>query len=236
MKEEDYEDINEETQEQEVIDSSLEIGGQIHQQSEIVRKFKHLPRDLKYSKFNNIDVANYTLKSKAYDLYEYVRKAESMALYETQVIKEKKKELYYIESLEEFKEYLRENSKMYIYANLRNLSDKDLQDYWVLMKKQLKEAENSGFLDVMYKDKEHLIEALEMHEQNFVLATGERDDFGLLNSMLTNVEVNKARSGWATKMMNTTINITKEENLRDEVEEEPEDNENNFKKSRFLRR
>ena len=107
--EEDHEDI---------IDSSLEIGGQIHQQSKIVKKFVHLPKDVKYSKFGMIDLANFTLKSKTYQLWGYLKKIQKISKEELKKIKEDKKGIYEIETLEELRQHLEDTQKSHIWYNL----------------------------------------------------------------------------------------------------------------------
>lgn len=224
-------DSNEEIikDDEEVIDSSLEIGGQIHQQSDVVKKFYHLPKDVKYSKFGQIDMANFTLKSKAYDLFQYVRKIQSMTANELEIIREQKKEFYDIETLEELKEFLKESGKLYVWENLRQLSDEDLKQSWDMLKQQLQEAKDSGFIEVIYGDKENFKLSYNNHIENYSRENNLVDDFGLLSSMMTLTEVKKAAKGWATGQMNTTISVTRNEDLTREVEEEPEEQENKMR-------
>jgi len=211
----------------EVIDSSLEIGGQIHQQSAIIKKFVQLPKDVKYSKFNRIDIANFTLKSRTYGLYKYMHKVEIISKKEIEDIKEIKKEIYYIETLEEFKDYLENTNKAHIWYNLNaNYTKDELLIKFEILKEQLKTALKEGVLESVYSDKVVFNNAYEQYLQASD-SDPNIDDYGLMCTMMTLTEVNKASGGWATKQMNTTINITKEENLRDEAEEDPESSERN---------
>jgi len=216
---------------EDIIDSSLEIGGQIHAQSEIIKRHAHLPEDVKYSNFGRIDLANFILKSNAYQLWQYTKKIEQISKIELNNLKELKKQLYEIETLEDFKVYLEENKKGHIWHNLiNNFTPEELKKEFQLLLKQIKDAVESGVIDYIYSEKETFYDAY----SNYVEEKGFNefiDDFGLINSMMTITEANKAKRGWATKMMNTTISVTKEEDLEKEVEETPEKNESGgFKK------
>ncbi len=211
--------------ENEVIDSSLEIGGQIHQQSTTVKRFYQLPKDVKYSNFGRIDLANFNLKSRTYDLFQYVRKVQNMAKYEIQIVKENRKDFYDIETLEDFKEYLKQNNKLYLWESLRNLPKEEIEKEWKTLKQQLTYTKESGFVEYLYGDNENFEQGFELHNSNYDKELNLVDDFGLLSSMMTLTEANKAQRGWATKMMNTTISETKNEDLSNEVEERPEQTE-----------
>lgn len=227
--EDDYEDELIDDNDQEVIDSSLEIGGQIHSQSDVVKKFYQLPKDVKYSKFGRIDIANFTLKSRTYDLFQYVRKIQNMTKYELNIVKNQRREFYDIETLEELREYLKQSNKLYLWESLRQLDPVELSLYWGEMSKQIKQVKDSGFVDVMYGDKLNFDKSYIEHTANYKKENNLMDDFGLLSTMMTLTEVNKANGGWATKMMNTTISETKNEDLSNEVEETPENGENKMK-------
>lgn len=231
IQEEIYDDEEEELIEddEEVIDSSLEIGGQIHQQSDVVKKFYQLPKDVKYSKFGRIDIANFTLKSRTYDLFQYVRKIQNMSKYELNIVKDQRKNFYNIETLEQLKDYLKKSNKLYLWESLRQLDPEELNTYWVEMSKQIKQVKESGFVEVMYGDKMNFDKSYIQHSTNYKKENNLMDDFGLLSTMMTLTEVNKAQGGWATKMMNTTISETKNEDLSNEVEESPESGENKLK-------
>jgi len=231
--EDNYEDDNDEIideDDSEIIDSSLEIGGQIHQQSDIIKKSSpHLPKDTKYSKFNNIDVANYVLKSKTYQLWRYIKKIQAISKPELQMLKDKKKEIYSIKSLNDLKTHLESIGKGYVWYSLIQLSTEDLNMYFDKMLKQLELAKQNGVINIVYRDKTMFYDAYNQYCTNEVQHK-DIDDFGLMNSMLTLTEVKKAHAGWAMNSMNTTINVTREENHRDDVEEEPEQSERGFSK------
>lgn len=231
LEEEIYDDEDDQLIEddEEVIDSSLEIGGQIHQQSDVVKKFYQLPKDVKYSKFGRIDIANFTLKSRTYDLFQYVRKIQNMSKYELEVVKYEKKVFYNVKTLEELRDYLKKSNKLYIWESLKQLSPEQLSLEWVEMSKQIKQVKESGFVETMYGNRDNFDKSYIQHLNNYDKDKNLMDDFGLLSTMMTLTEVNKAQGGWATKMMNTTISETKNEDLSNEVEETPEQGENKLK-------
>jgi hypothetical protein len=217
----------------EIIDSSLEIGGQIHTQSDIITKHPHLPKDVKYSNFGKIDIANFMLKSNAYQLWQYTKKIEKISKLEIDNLKEVKKQLYYVENLEELKKYLEDNKKGHIWHNLiNNFNQEDLKKEFEILKIQLKEVLENGVVDYIYSERETFNEAF-LEFQNIKKLNEDIDDFGLVNTMMSLTEVNKARKGWATGMMNTTISVTKEEDLSKDTEEQPEDSERGVVKKLF---
>lgn len=220
---EDEELINENSED--VIDSSLEIGGQIHQQSNIVKKFVHLPNDVKYSKFGAIDLANFTLKSRTYDLWKYLKKIQKISKEELNMIKEDKKTIYYINTLEDLKQHLEDTKKSHIWYNLiQNLTLDELKTEFPNLLKQLHTARDEGVLEYMYGDKEHFYESLGGYLEDNT-SSEDVDDFGLISGMMTLTEIKKAHQGWGTKMMNTTINVTKDEDIDEDTEENPEKKE-----------
>lgn len=229
---EDIEDFSEDDfrEDGEVIDSSLEIGGQIHQQSPIITQHhKHLPKDLKYSNLKKIDLANYYLKSNAYNLYQYVQKVQNLAKEELLTQSTLRKEIYFINTPEELRQHLINIGKMYLWENLRQLAPRDLEIEFKYLRDQLIEAYESGMIEVLYANKSNFYESYAIHKETFSETDHVVDDFGLINSMMTSSELGKARNGWGMTSMNTTINITKNEDLTSEVEEEPEDSENKSK-------
>jgi len=211
--------------EEDIIDSSLEIGGQIHTQSDIVTKFPHLPKDVKYSNFGKIDIANYMLKSNAYQLWQYVKKIQRISKLEIEEIKEQKKQIYEIETPQDLKDYLEVNHKGHIWHNLiNNFTTEEFEEKFNVLLTQLQQVKDDGVIEYMYGNKDVFYDSYNSYIEGKKLSD-DIDDFGLVNGMMSLTEVNKARRGWATGMMNTTINVTRDENLDKDVEESPEDSE-----------
>lgn len=210
---------------EEIIDSSLEIGGQIHIQSPIVKKFVQLPKDVKYSKFNNIDLANFTLKSKTYMLWNYLKKIQYISKDELTKIRDNRKEIYDIKTLLDFKTHLEDNKKGHIWYNLiQEYTPEELKTKFELLKNQLIIAKEDGALESIYGDKTNFYSAYDSYLENDT-SSPEVDDFGLMGGMMTITEIKKAHQGWGTKMMNTTINVTKDEDIDEDTEETPEKKE-----------
>lgn len=239
FEEEDLEDYDEEEDQildddEDIIDSSLEIGGQIHKQSDIITKHPHLPKDVKYSNFGKIDIANFMLKSNAYQLWQYTKKIQRLSKIEIDNLKKNKKQLYYIETPLDLKEYLENNKKGHIWHNLtNNYTPEEFMEHFDFLLNQLKEVLEEGVIDYIYSDRETFYDAYTDYQTTRKL-NEDIDDFGLVNTMMSLTEVNKARKGWATGMMNTTISVTKEEDLSSETEESPEDSEKGF--SKFIKK
>lgn len=224
---------NEEDDLDNTIDNSLEIGGQIHTQSDVITKnFPHLPKDTKYSKFANIDVANYFLRSRTYQLWTYVNKCEYISKKELELMKIERKKIYDITTPLQFKEYLEKIGKIYIWHNFIQLKPEIAEEYFKILIEQLKQAKDDGIIDAMYKDRIIFNTAFANYEEIRTHAVNV-DDFGLMNNMMTQSEVKKAHGGWGMNSMNTTINVTRDENPVKEAEEEPENSENKNFMSKF---
>jgi len=225
---EDEEDEFREDQE-EIIDSSLEIGGEIHRQSKIIQQHPHLPKDTKYSNFGKIDIANYMLKSNAYQLWQYMKKIQYLSKLELEEVRTDKKKIYDIETPLQLKEYLEKNKKGHIWHNLiNNFTPEEFNVKFLVIVKQLKEVKDEGVIDYIYSDRDSFYSSYNNFLEN-KNRSEDIDDFGLVNTMMSLTEINKARKGWATNSMNTTISITREEDINKDVEEEPEDSERGFK-------
>ena len=220
------EDYDEEEFDENTIDNSLEIGGQIHLQSDIIKKnFNHLPKDVKYSKFGKIDVANFVLKSRTYHLWNYVNKCTYISKYELQSAKESRKKIYDIQTKQDFKDYLESIGKIYIWHSFLELTPEEFDDKFSKILIQLKEVREDGMINSLYGERERFYNAYDKYkslksESEYV------DDYGLMNTMMTLTEVQKAKDGWGMGSMNTTINVTREENPKADSEEKPEDSEN----------
>ena len=233
-----YEEEEEETQNYEdefenTIDNSLEIGGQIHTQSDIITEnFPHLPKDTKYSNFGNIDVANYFLRSRTYQLWTYVNKCEYISKKELELMKIERKKIYDITTPLQFKHYLEKIGKIYIWHNFMQLKPEIAEEYFNILILQLKQVKDDGIIEAMYKERIIFNTAFSDYETIRTNATNV-DDFGLMNNMMTQTEVKKARGGWGMGSMNTTINVTRDENPEKEVEQEPENSENKSFMSKF---
>jgi len=225
----DYDDDLDET----TIDSSLEIGGQIHTQSDVISKnFMHLPKDVKYSKFANMDIANFLHKSKTYQLWNYINKCTYISKFELKKVKEERKEIYDIKTPNDLKEYLEKIGKVYIWYSLLDLSEKDFEINFKNMLEQLENTKNEGITNLMYRERTVFLDAYKEYTNKHKKAEN-IDDFGLMNGMMTLTEVKKAKDGWGMGSMNTTINVTREENPKDKAEENPEDSETKSFLSKF---
>lgn len=203
MEEEDEELFDDEEEDEgneigddtEVIDSSLEIGGQIHVQSDVVKKFKQLPKDLKYSKFDMMDIKNFVLKSNAYQLWNYVNKIKSLSTKELHILKNKKKEIYDIKSLEDLKLHLDNINKSHLWFSLQQLSDEELKSNFKLMQAQLKSVKDSGAIEILYNDKTMFTESYKKYIENLGNEKNFVDDFGLMNNMMTLTEAKRRVKG-----------------------------------------
>lgn len=210
---------------EEVIDSSLEIGGQIHKQDAVIKKVPYLPKDLKYSRFDRMALGNFMYKAKTYDLYRYVTKIQNIAKEELKTVTELRKGIYDIETPEDLREYLKKTGKAYLWESFRHIAEEDFKLMFETIKNQLKEAKERGVVDYLYEDRNTFYNSYNTHLENYK-DVEVIDDFGIFSSMMTNIESNKAVKGWGMESMNTTINITRNEDISKDVEEEPEDSEN----------
>lgn len=230
----EHEDEDDEDDEN-IIDSSLEIGGQIHIQSNIIKNnFPHLPSDLKYSNFGKMEVINFQMRSKTYSLWSYVNKCSVISKAELNFVKERRKKIYDITTKEQLKNYLKEINKTYIWYSFQQLDPKEFDLKFKELAQQLLEIKQEGIIDVMYNERDIFYKSYDQYK-NGKITNEFVDDFGLMNGMMTSVESNKAHKGWAMSSMNTTINVTREENPSEKAEEEPEDSENKGFMKRFKR-
>lgn len=210
---------NKEISEEQIYDNSLQIAGEIHDQANVIKKFKHLPKDIKYGYHDRIDKATFTLRSRAYQTYNYMQKIIFLAHTELLQVTEQRKLLYEVETLEDLKEYFELIGKPDLYFSLLKLEPKDLEHYFKVFKAQLQEIKDIHYIDVMFSEKKNFMTIYDEYSQTHDIDTN-IDDFGLLHEMMTISELSKAFRGQERKNMNTTINITRDINEKENVEED----------------
>jgi len=229
--EEEYNgDLNQNDNNEDYIDSSTEIAGRIYKQSNVISKnFPHLPPDVKVSNFDRIDTATFLLKSNTYNLWRYTKKIQEISKYELERVKTERKNIYNIKNIEDFKNFLKNTNQSHIWYQINQLPDEELKEKFDVILKQLEKVRDEGIVEDLYGDKTVFNNAykeyLDKHEGNDLI-----DDFGLMNTMMSITEAKKARKGWGMNSFNTSIQITRNEDITKEVEEEPEQNESGFNK------
>lgn len=221
--------------------NSLEIGGEIHKQSNIIQRFNHIPKDTKYSFFDRADKMNYYYKSSAYQTYYYIRK--NLMLSKLEVIKylKDKKEIYDCKNENQLAAYFKKNNKNYLWNIIKDLDKKDREEAVKEILEQLNRSRIDGYVQDIYTEYDNFMSSY----KEYLKQTGSKledaktdiiDDIGLLHFMMTTTEVAKAYKGQAIKSMNTTISVNRETTPEEDAEEEPEQAEGGFKNKFFKKR
>ena len=203
-----------------VPETSMEIGGQIHKQDQMFEIFKQLPKDLKYSFFDKWDKLTVINQSDNYKLFFYLKKNQFLSQIELERKEEKYKEFFNMKKFDEIRDYFINNKN--IYFILKHLSKEDKEALEKI------HEENSNFLEE-YDDLLNE-EDIKAYEQELKEKTKNKenlyfeDDMGILNKILTRTEVSKGYEGKERRSINTTISVTRDENLKEEYEEEGNEN------------
>lgn len=203
-KEEDYEDYEED----DVLSSSLQIGGDIHKLSDIfIEEFPHLPKEIKYSFFDKGDLWNIRHKSKAYWNFKFFKKIIVVSQEEIKITYDVRKKFFTIDTELKLKDYLKSINKQYLYDSINSLPEKDKKEALAAIFNQIKETKEMGYIDTLYSIDPTF-------EKSFVKYTSQYgynqnvDSLGLLNDIFTTSESSKGFEGKERKSINTTISET----------------------------
>jgi len=223
-------------EEDEYYSNSMEIGGEIHKQSDKIKKFNQIPLDIKYSFLDRYDNILYRIRSSAYQNYEYVIKNLNISDKEIRLNISNKEEIFNCKDEKQLKHFFINNNLSSTWKYIKELDKIERAEMIELILNQLNRARLDGFKDEVYKDKSNFNAAFNKYKDVFNIDPI-KDDIGLLNDMCTVIETSKGFKGQFYKAMNTTININRDINPEDEAEEEPEQSESsNFRNKLFKKR
>ena len=93
------------------------------------------------------------------------------------------------------------------------------QEFDTIDQKPSKAIKDIHYVDTIYGEKKNFNNVYNKYVSNHEVLT-EIDDFGLMHEMMTVSELSKAFRGRERKNMNTTINVTRDINEKEELEED----------------
>lgn len=205
--------------------NSLEIAGDMYQQSPIVKSHPHLPKDTKTSYLDKWEKNIYHYKSSAYQTLDYITKILKISAIEVENTNNLKRDIYKCKDSTEFNEYFKKLNKNYMWKCIKYMPKEEKKVIIEQIKEQLDEARLSGIVADIYENntnyKNSFKEFSKENEQEKY-----KDDIGLINSMMSISELSKAFKGRFAHNLVTSINVTKDVRPEEEAEEDPEESEN----------
>jgi len=210
-------DENDDENDDENYNTSMQIGAAIHKQSDILKRFPQLAKEVKYSFFNEIDKKHFYMRSRTYQDLNYMKTIFNLSYLENVSMQTLRKSLYLIKKKEDFKTYLDSTNQTYLWYSFKYLSEEDFK----ILLKQLKEIKEDGIINSMYSQNTFVKNVYgELAEGNIII--DDVDEMGLINDIYTVTEGSKAKGGNERKSINTTISVTSEQNEREEQQEHGE--------------
>lgn len=205
--------------------NSLEIAGDMYQQSAIVKSHPHLPKDTKTAYLDKWEKNVYHYKSSAYQTLDYITKILKISDIELKNNIALKKEIYNCKESGDFNNYFKKLNKNYVWKPIKELPNQDRKEIIEKIKNQLDEARLSGLVEDIYELHNNYKSSFKEFSKSNV-EEKYKDDIGLVNSMMSISELSKAFKGRFAHNLVTSINVTKDVRPEDEAEEDPEESEN----------
>jgi hypothetical protein len=197
--------------------TSMQIGAAIHKQSDILKRFPQLAKEVKYSFFNEMDKKHFHMRSKTYQDLNYMKVIFNLSYFENVSQQALRKTLYIIKTKEDLRLYLDATNQTHLWYNVKDLSKENFN----LLIVQLNEIREDGILDSIYSQNNHVTEVYKKLTEGEIEIDAV-DEMGLINDIYTTTEASKAKSGNERKSMNTTISHTIDQNEREEQQEKGE--------------
>ena len=214
-----------EENEREVYNTGLQIGGDIHKQSNLYGSIPYLDSGLKYGFFDVKDKNFYRFKAGTFQTYEYLRKVINVSIEEQITTFDFNYNFFLIETEEQLKQYFKETNQSDIYIAIKE-QEETQPDLIKELLEQIKQSREKGYHESIYTVSREISEIYDGYN-NQLTKWGKKnhvdyDDFGIMGQLGTIVETSKAEKGNERKAMVTTIAETRETNHK-EMNEDKED-------------
>ena len=204
----------------------MQIGGEIHKQSKIIKDHPQLPHDLKYSFLTKMDLLFFRYKSDAYQTYTYLQKILKWSNIEVMTKMKENIDFFNIDNKTDLINHFKACKMTETVNYLKSLDDEEQSK---VINELIDEMNNIKKLEVirdLYTNDENFIKSLAEFRKEYKINNEYIDDIGLINCMMSIIETSKGYGGKGVSSMNTTINVTKNEDIIEEVREHPEESEN----------
>jgi hypothetical protein len=181
-------------------------------QSEVAKQFKNLPKEVQFSFFDSEEKRNVKHFSKTYQNFMYIRKV--LKLHELEV-KDKFNlinTIYDVKTLEDLRLYFFNNNQRYLWEQIRALN---LEDELLTHVKTLKPYNFDYDIQSQTQQLKDVYEEYNLDHEVLTYV----DDLGTLHNTMTVSAISKGFKGNERHAANTSIQITKDVNTREEVEE-----------------
>jgi hypothetical protein len=195
----------------------MQIGAAIHKQSDILKRFPQLAKEVKYSFFNEMDKKHFYMRSKTYQDLMYMKIIFNLSYFENIASQNLRTTLYHVETKADLKIYLDATNQTHVWYVVKNLSDEDFKK----VTDQLKDILDDDVIKSLYCQNTFVDDVYSKLSEGGIVIDSV-DEMGLINDIYTTTEASKAKGGNERKSMNTTISVTSEQNEREEQQERGE--------------
>jgi len=200
--------------ESEMPSTPMGLAHQITKESDTVKNFKELPREVKLSFLDNNDKVEVKHHARAYRTWRYIEKIIDLRIAEDNQIKDTKTIMTEIKSKEDFMEYLKNNKRGYLINDLEDLKKEDIDK----LLKHITKLKTNTFLETIEDKKDSIKDLYEDYrEQN---ETPQYiDDMDNIGKVMDTTVVSMGYKGNAATHSVMTINAVKNENIEKDLRE-----------------
>jgi len=192
----------------------LAFAHQMSKESDTSKNFKELPREVKYSFFDNNDRVDVKHFSRTYRNHHYIEKIIDLRVKEDAKLHETKKNVNRIDSREELIEYFKACNRDYLINDILDLSGAEIAKLII----HVKGLKHNYFLDTIEKNKTNIKQLYDAYD--FENGTPEYiDDMGNIGKIMDTSITSMGYKGNAAQHSVMTIQAVKNEDIQKVAEE-----------------
>ena len=190
------------------------LAHQISRESETVKHFKELPREVKYSFLDTEEKREVKHHSRAYRTWKYIEKIIDLRVEEDKKVKENRTNMLDITTRDELEEYFKSCGRNYL---INDLDDLDKEEIDMLLN-HIKILKHNHFLDTVENKKSNLSSLYNQYlEDNDTPAY--IDDMDNIGKVMDTSITSMGFKGNASAHSVMTINAVKNENIEKDIRE-----------------
>lgn len=197
-----------------VPDNPMGLAHQISKESETVKQFKELPREVKYSFYDQQEKADIKHYARTYRTWKYIEKIIDIRSKEDNGKVDYRENLKNISNKDDLKEYLRNNNRDYLINDIDDMPDEEVDR----MIEHFKLVKANYFLESVESRKNVYNELYEEYREennipNYI------DDMGNIGKVMDTSLASMGFRGNAAQHSVMTINAVKNEDIQKAAEE-----------------
>lgn len=200
-----------------VVNNSLQFASMISKPSDTADKFQHVPKEVRYSFYDDIEKKDIKHWAATYHRYNYLKKILALQAREDEIVIANRLTLYEIENEKDFEEYCKENNILICFQEIKN-ANPELMNQVLTYIKNLK---RSGYYDDIQNQNDIITEIFNEYRDLNSLPKY-IDDLGMTGNILTTSLASMGHKGNERYATVTQIQATKDIDAKAEMSEKTE--------------